>query len=66
LLGARGDAYARKVNAEHGMLVEEMIESIAFFPDHLEVKVAGVPRRKVGLSEVGLKEYQTVGVDGET
>lgn len=53
-------------DAERRVLVEEMIESIAFFPDHLEIKVSGAPRLNVLPSEVGLKQYQTVGVEGGT
>jgi len=53
--------------AERRVLIEELVESVAFFPDHLEIVVAGVPKLNVLLSEVGLKEKsQTVGVGGGT
>lgn len=53
---------------ERRVLVEELLEAVAIFPDHLEVNVAGVPRLNVTLQEVGLKagEWQSVGVGGET
>src|SRR5271170_3002875 len=38
---------------ERRVLVEEMVEEVAIFPDHLEVKVAGAPRINVRLDEVG-------------
>lgn len=51
---------------ERRVLVEELLEAVAIFPDHLEVTVAGAPRLNVTLSEVGLKESRTVGVGGGT
>jgi len=53
---------------ERRVLVEELVEAVAFFPDHLEVTIAGAPKLNVGLSEVGLKEPEsrTVGVGGGT
>jgi site-specific DNA recombinase len=58
--------WASATDAERRVLVEELIEAVAFFPDHLEVKVAGAPKLNVLPSEVGLKESQTVGVGGGT
>lgn len=47
------------------MLVEELVEAIATFPDHLEVTVSGVPRLNVALDEVGLTGgWQFCGVGG--
>ena len=40
---------------ERRVLVEELLEAVSIFPDHLEVTVAGVPRLNVTLEEVGLK-----------
>jgi hypothetical protein len=38
---------------------------VPFFPDHLEVTMAGAPKLNVMLSEVGLKDdLQSVGVGG--
>lgn len=51
---------------ERRVLVDELVDHVAFFPDHLEVTVAGAPRLSVTLSEVGLKESRTVGVGGGT
>jgi hypothetical protein len=47
---------------ERRILVEELLEGVAVFPDHLEVTVAGVPRLNVTFAEVGLKESENVGV----
>jgi site-specific DNA recombinase len=51
---------------ERRVLVDELVEWVTVFPDHLEVKVAGAPSLNVRLSEVGLKESQIVGVGGPT
>jgi len=53
---------------ERRVLIEELVESVDIFPDHLEVNVAGVPRLNVLLEEVGLVQrgVQTVGVGGGT
>lgn len=53
---------------ERRVLVEELLEAVSIFPDHLEVTVAGVPRLNVTLEEVGLKAgvWQFVGVGGPT
>lgn len=39
---------------ERRVLVEEMLNEVVLFPDHLEVEVAGAPRLNVLLEEVGL------------
>jgi len=51
---------------ERRVLVEELVECVAIFPDHLEVKIAGAPRLNVLLAEVGLKESANFGVGGGT
>ena len=48
-----------------GVIVEELLESVAMYPDHLEVTVSGVPRLNVALEEVGLTGgWQFRGVGG--
>lgn len=51
---------------ERRVLVQELIEWVKVFPDHLEVKVSGAPPLNVLLSEVGLKVPEIVGVGGPT
>ena len=51
---------------ERRVLIDELLEGVTVFPDHLEVTVVGVPRLNVTLGEVGLKESQIVGVGGGT
>jgi hypothetical protein len=51
---------------ERRVLVEELVEAVTIFPDHLEVKVAGAPKLNVRLGEVGLKESAISGVGGGT
>ena len=41
-------------DVERRVLIEELVEHVSVFPDHLEVKIAGAPRLNVTLSEVGL------------
>jgi len=45
--------------AERRVLVEELIEGVVVFPDHLEVRVFGNPPLVVTLGEVGLRESGT-------
>jgi site-specific DNA recombinase len=52
--------------SERRVLVEELLQGVSVFPDHLEVTVAGVPRLNVTFGEVGLKESQNIGVGGGT
>ena len=54
--------------AERRVLVEELVESLTIFPDHLEILVTGAPRLNIGLSEVGLcgDQSQILGVGGGT
>jgi hypothetical protein len=51
---------------ERRVLIEELVEAVTIFPDHLEVKVASAPRLNVRLGEVGLKESANSGVGGGT
>ena len=51
---------------ERRVLVEELVEWIKVFPDHLEVKVSGTPALNVLYSEVGLKGSEIVRVGGGT
>lgn len=55
-------------DAERRLLVEELVERVTIFPDHLEVKIAGAPRLNVAYSEVGLggRQSENVGVGGGT
>ena len=48
---------------ERRILVQELLEEVSLFPDHLEVVVAGAPRLNVTLDEVGV---QNCGVRGGT
>ena len=49
---------------ERHVIVQNMIESVTVFPDHLEVKVVGSPALHVLYSEVGLKGSENVQVGG--
>ena len=51
---------------ERRVLVEELVEAVGVFPDHLEVTVTGAPPLNVLYQEVGLKESGFVGVGGGT
>ena len=51
---------------ERRVFVENLVEWIKVFPDHLEVKVSGSPSINVLLSEVGLKVPENVGVGEPT
>lgn len=61
-------AWDEATDEERRILVEELVEAVTVFPDHLEVKVAGAPRLNVSLAEVGLggRESENVGVGGGT
>jgi site-specific DNA recombinase len=58
--------WAEANERERRVLVENLIEWIKVFPDHLEVSVHGSPPINVLLSEVGLKVPENVGVGGPT
>jgi hypothetical protein len=49
---------------ERRVLLDELLDRIIVFPDHLEVVVHGAPRLNVLLSEVGLAESQNTRVGG--
>ena len=48
---------------ERRVLVQELLEEVALFPDHLEVTVTGAPRLNITLEEIGV---QNCGVRGGT
>ena len=57
--------WAETADVERRVIVEELLESVAMYPDHLEVTVSGVPRLNVTLEEVGLTGgWQFCGVGG--
>ena len=59
------DAFWNAANdEERKILIQELIEWVKVFPDHLEVKVSGAPPLNVLLGEVGLKVPEIVGVGG--
>ena len=47
---------------EKRVIIENMVESVTVFPDHLEVKIVGSPALHVLYSEVGLKGSENVQV----
>lgn len=51
---------------ERRVLIEELVEAVKVYPDHLEVKVNGVPPLNVLYGEVGLKVPEIVGVGDGT
>lgn len=55
--------WAEASQEERKVLVDELLEEVALFPDHLEVAIAGSPRLNVLLEEVGV---QKCGVGGGT
>jgi hypothetical protein len=60
------EIWAEATDQERRVLVEELLDVLTIFPDHLEVTVKGAPRLNVALNEVGLKggRWQFVGVGG--
>ena len=57
--------WAEATDLERRVLVEELLESVTMYPDHLEVTVSGAPRLNVALEEVGLTGgWQFRGVGG--
>jgi site-specific DNA recombinase len=58
--------WAEASDIERRVMVEEWLESVAIFPDHLEVTVKGAPRLNVTLKEAGLGPggWQFSGVGG--
>ena len=57
--------WAAETIKERRVLVEELLDTVAAFPDHLEVKASGVPTLNVLYGEVGMKVSENVGV-GDT
>jgi hypothetical protein len=51
----RAAAWDEATDPERRVLVEELVEQVTVFPDHLEIKVAGAPRLNVSL--VGLPRF---------
>lgn len=49
------EIWAEATDQERRVLVEEFLDVLAIFPDHLEVTVKGAPRLNVTVDEVGLK-----------
>ncbi len=45
--------------AERRVLIEELIDAVVIFPDHLQVRVIGAPPLLVTLAEVGLRDPGT-------
>jgi len=54
--------WSEATDDERRVLVDELVEEVTVFSDHLEVKVAGAPRMNVTLEEVGLKVSEIGGV----
>ncbi|MGH3732027.1 MAG: hypothetical protein ACRDVC_01390, partial [Acidimicrobiales bacterium] len=53
-------------DSERRVLVEELVQWITIFPDHLEVNVTGAPTLNVNYAEVGMKGSENVGVGDPT
>ena len=51
---------------ERQILIDELVDRVVIFPDHLEVQVVGSPTLNVGFDEVGLGQSQNAGVGGGT
>jgi len=58
--------WAEADDRERRVLVQNLLEWIKVFPDHLEVKVVGSIAMNVHYAEVGLKVPENVGVEGRT
>ena len=61
-----GGHFTNVNEGERPVLIEELIDSVTVFPDHLEVTVGGAPPLMVLSSEVGLGESENVRVGGPT
>jgi hypothetical protein len=57
-----GAVWEAAEDTERRVLIEELVDVVTVFPDHLEVTVGGAPPLNVLYSEVGLKESENVGV----
>ncbi len=60
------DVWRTADDSEKRVLVEELVEWVTIFPDHLEVTMSGTPALNVLYSEVGLMGSDFVGVGGGT
>lgn len=58
--------WAAAEDRERRVLVEELVQWVTVFPDHLEVSVIGAPALNVLYREVGLKGSEIVGVGDGT
>ena len=58
--------WSEATDQERRVLIDELLDSVAVHPDHLEVAVHGAPRLNVTLEEVGLGGSQIGGVGGGT
>ncbi|MCU1494779.1 MAG: hypothetical protein JWO62_2543 [Acidimicrobiaceae bacterium] len=58
--------WAGATDPERRTLVEELVEAVVVCPDHLEVRIHGVPAMRVAFGEVGLggRRSQIAGVGG--
>jgi site-specific DNA recombinase len=61
-----GRLWEEATDDERRVLVEELLDAVAMYPDHLEVTVKGAPRLNVTLKEAGLGPggWQFCGVGG--
>lgn len=61
-----GRLWEEATDAERRVLVEELLDAVAMYPDHLEVTVKGALRLNVTLKEAGLGPggWQFGGVGG--
>ena len=50
------EIWSAATDAEKRVLIEDLVDAVTIFPDHLEVHVAGAPTLVVTLREVGLRE----------
>jgi hypothetical protein len=53
------ELWAAATGEERRVLVEDLVEAVSMFPDHLEVKVGGAPPLLVELGEVALRDPGT-------
>ena len=58
--------WAAATETERRALVDELLEDLSIFPDHLEVGISGAPRINVLFSEVGLRDSGNARVGGGT
>lgn len=61
-----GALWDEATDQEKRQLLKELLDSVYFFPDHLEVAVVGAPRFNMTFEEVGMRGVSTVGVGGGT